>query len=225
LVVIYQTKVIRSPDDISPYAVLQITGRGRVFIRTIMINFDFFKGVVAQNEAKKPVHILYDMAPDEALKKGKSILKMVKDLAIRHENFILQTIYPCLLSRKNGTKKPFEAYKKQGLSIGDNFHLERVCDNHKLMLKSYITDCLRGAKDTALLLSQSESDQLAEEIKYNWVEAHLESKGTYTDEQMTPLIERLPKEHAVRRLWQEVYQAYTPIKDGLTKIREMEWVA
>lgn len=225
LVVIYQQQVIHSPADIDLESKLQITTRGQVFIRTIMINFDFFKGVsVYQAGRRRPQHILYDMAPEEALKKARAIFKIVKDLSRRHLNFIQNTIYPNLLRYKNGDRKPFDTYKRQGLSIGDHFHLERVCDNHKLMLKNYITECLRGPGACILVLSQPERDVLGTVIQDDWIEhTYPQLKGTYTDEQIVPLIERLPEQHPVRRLWQDVYLAYGPIKNEMTQMREMNW--
>ncbi len=224
LVVIYQQKVIRNPADIDLGATLQITKRGLVFIRTIMINFDFFKGVVAYQSAKRPLHILYDMAPDQALKKAKEILKIVRGLSKQHVVFIQSTIYPNLLRYKNGDQKPFETYKRQGLSLGDHFHLERVCDNHKLMLKSYITECLRGPNDCVLVLSRAERSLLGEVVQHDWISSEYpESKGSYNDTEVAKLIERLPEQHPVRRLWQDVYLAYGPIKETMSQVREMGW--
>lgn len=224
LVVIYQSKLIRTPDDIDLEATLQITGRGRVFIRTVLINFDFFKGVAAyQKDQSRPEHILFDMAPEIALARSTAVLKVVKKLGSRHAKFILSTIYPNLAPYKSTAKTPFEAYRKQWLTVGDNFHLERVCDNHKGMLKGYITECLRGAERCTVLLSPEEKAQLTADVKYDWIAAHCETKGTYPDEEVAPLVERLPKEHPLRRIWDEVYLAYTPVKDELTRIRHMGW--
>ncbi|HNG90513.1 MAG TPA: hypothetical protein PK858_09920, partial [Saprospiraceae bacterium] len=71
LIVIYQQQLIRQPADIQPDALLQITGRGRVFLRTILIHYDFFKGVLAyKDDKRKPQHILFDMNPKQALERS-----------------------------------------------------------------------------------------------------------------------------------------------------------
>jgi len=226
LVIIYQHHLIRSPADIDLNAALQITGRGQVFIRNILINFDFFKGVaVYQKEHRKPSYILFDMPPEVAFNRSLTILRMVKKLGERHAKFILNIIYPNLVQYETIRKTPFEAYQKQALTIGDNFHLERVCDNHKGMLKSYITECMRGADHCTVLLSPEEKDRLSADIKYDWIATHCEvTKGaTYSDEAIAPLVECLDKEHPLWKMWHEVYLAYTPVKDELTRIRHMEW--
>ena len=45
----------------------------------------------------------------------------------------------------------------------------------------------------------------------------------FLDLGVTPLVDRLDKEHPLWKMWNEVYLAYGPVKDELTRIRGMEW--
>jgi hypothetical protein len=219
LVVIYQSGLIQGPNDIEHESLLQITGRGRIFIESILINFDFFKGVMAREKQRRPVDIIYEMMPDKAFKFSLDMVVFVGNLADRHIDFVINTVYKNLKAYDQRGKDPFRAYEEE-FTYRQRFHLERACENHKSVIKSYITECMRKPEECSLLLDASES----EDIK-KYVPTYLEEHGKkhFLDEELSPIINKLPKSNFLYKMWNEVYLGYNPILDKLLKVRALKW--
>ncbi|MFN0033910.1 MAG: hypothetical protein ACKVUS_02515 [Saprospiraceae bacterium] len=218
LITIYQKSELRESEHIEPTARIRLNGRGKVFFSTVLVNLDFFGGIIAREDKRFRHLILHEMPPKLALDYTKKILQLTRDLAERHRKFYLATIFPTLV-RTEG-RLPFDLYAGK-FTFDDKLHLERVCENHLSVLRSYLEECLKGPEDTGLLLSVEEKEQLRAAVPTNLIKEYAPQRPKI--EELGPIIERLPSDNVLHKLWQQVFKDYGLLVEEIKSLRSLSW--
>jgi hypothetical protein len=221
LITIYQKNELRYSDNIEDDAQIRLNGRGEIFFSSVLVNLDFFGGIVAREDPKFMHHTLHEMAPRMACDYVSKIYNLVEKLAKRHETFYLNTIVPNL-DHSNGPT-PFAVYADKFV-YNDKFHIERVGENHVSVLRSYLEECLKGPDATGLLLSGTEQQALLSIVPENKLvqAAGEEPAKRPLPKDLKDIILKFPADNAIRRIW-SINEKYHEILDKAAELRGLSW--
>jgi hypothetical protein len=211
LINIYQTRVIRVPDDIADDAIIHLNGKGLVFVESVVINIDFFGGAV-NNQPDSMYKTLHQRNLREAVDYAEAVYQFVVRTIEQQQHTWQQLVLPNL-ELTNG-RRPYEIFAER-FTLKQGFHFERVCMSHRFSLKNYILEVLKGP-EAGLLLSNQELERLPPPNPNDpLTDLHL-------DEPLRHYLTRyFPANHLLHRLW-DVYHNYEQYLNQLQYLREAD---
>jgi hypothetical protein len=162
LIIIDQSEFVSDSSLILDSAIVRLTLKGEAFLRSIMLNLEFFN--IASNRNEDEIPIIFELMPDDALPVIERIYNMIKCLADVHLNVWKHKFIPKL--KPTYEHSSFEYYKKHHTFNG-YFHIVRVCTSHMSYLMTYLKECVKRPEACRLILSDENRRKMGQFTNQN----------------------------------------------------------